>query len=175
MKVLVVSDSHHDEKILNDLIERYRNEVDAMIHLGDSELSADDPIWKDFTVKIAGNCDFGLGFPSHALLQLGDQKIYCVHGHHSSLKYGLDQLTNEADEAGCTIVLFGHTHEAFCKEENNLLFVNPGSIVQPRGELLEPSYVLLDWDDQNYHIDFYNRSQRAIPGWQFTLKKIVNG
>ena len=39
MKYLVISDNHGDRDVLVDVINRWRDGVDVMIHCGDSELS----------------------------------------------------------------------------------------------------------------------------------------
>ena len=41
MKILVVSDNHREEKILTEIVQEMRDQVDLMIHCGDSELAPD--------------------------------------------------------------------------------------------------------------------------------------
>ena len=57
MKYLVVSDNHGDRRILVDLFAYYKDQVDLMIHCGDSELSVNDELWQEAYV-VTGNCDY---------------------------------------------------------------------------------------------------------------------
>ena len=41
MKALIISDNHGDSRILNDIKEQFAQDVDVLIHCGDSELKAD--------------------------------------------------------------------------------------------------------------------------------------
>ena len=40
------------------------------------------------------------------------------------------------------VVVFGHTHQPFCETLGGVLFLNPGSVTQPRGDF-RPSMVRL--------------------------------
>ena len=57
-KVLVVSDSHGLTKELEDLRARHLNDVELMIHCGDSEMMPDDKVMNGY-LTVKGNCDFG--------------------------------------------------------------------------------------------------------------------
>ncbi|MDU6524886.1 MAG: YfcE family phosphodiesterase, partial [Enterococcus sp.] len=46
--------------------------------------------------------------------------------------------------------------------DQKMLFVNPGSISQPRGPVQIPSYAIIDSEEAGYHIQFYNRAHQAI-------------
>ena len=56
-KVLVVSDSHGLTKELEVIRERHLNDVDLMIHCGDSELMPDEKVMNGY-LTVRGNCDF---------------------------------------------------------------------------------------------------------------------
>ena len=43
------------------------------------------------------------------------------------------------------VVVFGHTHMPFCETLGGVLFLNPGSVTQPRGDY-RPSMVRLTID-----------------------------
>ena len=48
-----------------------------------------------------------------------------THGHLANVRIGLTTLALQAEEAGATIALFGHTHVLGAERHNNILFVNP--------------------------------------------------
>jgi putative phosphoesterase len=68
----------------------------------------------------------------------------------------------QAQEVGATIALFGHIHQAVAEYDKNILFVNPGSISQPRGPVQIPSYAIIDSQDEEIHVTFYNRAHQLI-------------
>lgn len=161
MKLLVVSDNHGDRQILLDIVKKFEDKVDFMLHCGDSELEAGDEIWQYFTA-VKGNCDFGPGFAERQVLKVGGETIYMTHGHLSNVRFGLTQLALEAEEAKATIALFGHTHIAGCEEERGILFLNPGSISQPRGALKIPTFAIIEATAAAYQIEYYNRALQPV-------------
>ncbi len=170
LKYLVVSDSHGDRDILVDLINYYESQVDGLFHCGDSELEQDDPVWrKMLTVK--GNCDYSPGFKTVQVVKKEGDTIYMTHGHLFNVRFGLTQLAKAAKEQKANIALFGHTHELGVKWQDGILFLNPGSISQPRGQYQEKTYAIIESTDKEYFVKFYDRSKKKVPGLDFTFKK----
>lgn len=167
MRYLVVSDNHGDREILVDLVERYRQTADFFFHCGDSELGAEDPLWETFQV-VQGNCDFGPGFEQKKLVDTGKDNILITHGHLSNVRFGLTQLKLEAEALGANMVFFGHTHQIGCEMEQGILFLNPGSISQPRGPIQIPSYVLIDRLEDQIVIQYFNRAHQPVEELKFT-------
>ncbi len=161
MKYLVVSDNHGDHNILVEIVNRYVGTVDHMFHCGDSELKASDELWEHFTV-VGGNCDYDPEYKMEQVVTIGQDVIYLTHGHRSNVQFGLTTLSLQAQEAGANIALFGHIHQAVAEMDKKRLFVNPGSISQPRGPVQIPSYAIIDSEEAGYHIQFYNRAHQAI-------------
>lgn len=54
-------------------------------------------------------------------------RLYMTHGHNHHVKQTLFRLLADARKAGAAAVLFGHTHQPYCEEEDGLLVCNPGS------------------------------------------------
>ena len=52
MKALFVSDNHGDRAILQKIAARFSNEVDIMLHCGDSNLEPSDPVMQPFKTVI---------------------------------------------------------------------------------------------------------------------------
>ncbi|MFZ7945596.1 MULTISPECIES: metallophosphoesterase [Bacillaceae] len=140
-KVLVISDSHGLTKELEMVRERHLNEVDLMIHCGDSQLAHDDKAISGY-LTVMGNCDFGGGYPMETTAEAAGRKIFITHGHRYSVKSTLMNLKYKAKEVNADIVCFGHSHVLGAEMIDETLFLNPGSILLPR-ERLEKTYVIL--------------------------------
>ncbi|MFJ7727138.1 metallophosphoesterase family protein [Neobacillus sp. NPDC097160] len=141
-KVLIVSDSHGLTKELEIIRERHLQEVDLMIHCGDSELMPDDQAINGY-LAVRGNCDYGGGYPMDTISEAAGRKFFITHGHRYSVKSTLMNLKYKAQEVKADIVCFGHSHVLGAEVIDGTLFLNPGSIRLPR-ERLEKTYVILD-------------------------------
>ncbi|MGM0212709.1 metallophosphoesterase [Enterococcus sp. AZ109] len=161
MRYLVVSDNHSDRQILDELVKRYDGKVDGMFHCGDSELAANDPLWQYFTV-VGGNCDYDPGYKAEQVVTVGSDRVFMTHGHRSNVRFGLTMLSLQAQEAKATIALFGHIHQAVAEMDQGILFVNPGSISQPRGPIRVPSYAIIDSTPDKYLVQYYNRAHQPV-------------
>lgn len=132
MRILVVSDSHggisfmlRAAKILH---------PDGIIHLGDyyddGELLRDECSYAR-AYLVAGNCDHWRA-PAYAkeilCEEIGGVRCYLTHGHRHDVKNTLDYLIASATSAQAQVVLFGHTHRAYCAQTPQGMWVmNPGS------------------------------------------------
>ena len=170
MKILVVSDNHGDRDCLVDLVNHYEGQVDALFHCGDSELEPTDELWQKFIV-VQGNCDFYDEFPKTVTKKVGDLVIYMTHGHLANVRMGLTTLALQAEEAGATIALFGHTHVLGAERHNNILFVNPGSIRLPRGPVQEKTYAIIESTPEQYLVQYYNKEHQPLERLKATFTK----
>lgn len=141
-KVLVVSDSHGQRAELEELKKRHEQEVELMIHCGDSELEKDDKEIQGFTV-VKGNCDFTGGFENEVLAESTGLRFFVTHGHLFGVKSSLMNLLYRADEVNAQVICFGHSHLLGAELVRGKLFINPGSLRLPRGRQ-ERTYVILD-------------------------------
>lgn len=141
-KVLVVSDSHGLNSELAEIKKRHGDEVGLMIHCGDSELFLEDEAIKNFLV-VRGNCDDETRFKNDLIEDYAGIRFFVTHGHHYSVKKSLLGLLYRAEEENANIVCFGHSHVLGAEMVRNTLFVNPGSLRQPRGRI-ERTYCILD-------------------------------
>lgn len=133
MLIAVVSDTHRISKYIN-IAKNYIKEVDVLIHLGDNSEDIEE-LTKEFKGKVygvRGNCDFTNKYPKENLIELEDKKIFLTHGDLYGVKYGMNNIYYKAKEVNADIVLFGHTHEQLLIEEDDIIFMNPGSISLPR-------------------------------------------
>lgn len=159
-KVLIVSDSHGLDRELEVLRERHREEVNAMIHCGDSQLMADDEAMAGF-VTVRGNCDFESRFPLETVVEIGGRKIFVTHGHKYSVKTSFMPLKYRAEELGADIVCFGHSHVLAAEVIDEVLFLNPGSIRLPR-ERIERTYMIIELHLDTIKLSVYDEEGHEI-------------
>ncbi|MDR0920857.1 MAG: metallophosphoesterase [Lactobacillales bacterium] len=170
MRYLVMSDSHGDSDIVVEIAKMYENKVDAMFHCGDSELEPSDKVWEDFYV-VGGNCDYSSDYEDVQVVTLGSDTIFLTHGHLYGVNFGMERLSLAAKEANATIALFGHTHRAGCEVIDRILYLNPGSISQPRGLIQKKLYAIIDSDETRYDIQYYSREHVPQKELHFVFKK----
>ena len=148
MHITVISDSHGNYRVLEQIILRCDNS-DWFIHLGDGERDLDRfltsyPQYSSKILHVCGNCDFSSLSQQEITLPVSpSHRIFATHGHRYDVKSGLEPLKNAARSEGCDIVLYGHTHVRDCKYEDGLYILNPGSITAPH-DGLEPSFGSID-------------------------------
>ena len=153
MKLLIMSDTHSNTKIMEQVIERRQEEVDAIIHCGDSELKAS--YFADHLHVVRGNCDMDDNFPLEDVFSVQNTKILVVHGHKYNVKSTLMPLFYRAQEIQASIVCFGHSHILGAEMQEGILFINPGSLQQPRGRK-EKSYAIVENSDSSWEVQFYS-------------------
>jgi len=158
-KVLIVSDSHGYTKELQVLRERHIDEVDLMIHCGDSQLTPEDSYILGF-LTVMGNCDFD-GFPLETISEVSGRRIFVTHGHKYSVKTSLINLKYKAEEVNADIVCFGHSHVLGAEMTGGKLFLNPGSIRMPR-ERVEKTYIILELLDDIIKLKVFDLSGREL-------------
>lgn len=150
IKVLVCSDSHGAFSAAEALLQR-ESTIRHVIFLGDGATE-----WKDLMLlypeksyyPVRGNCDFGSDWPAGRVVELGDHRIFCTHGHLYGVKSGdFSALHRAAAAQGCDIILYGHTHSARIDYANGIYCCNPGSLRYPQEEC--PSWLELNLDGSN--------------------------
>lgn len=161
MKLLIVSDSHGQTNELLAVMNRHRDEVDFIIHCGDSELPEGAPELSGVNV-VKGNCDFHAGFPEELTLKLPQGlNLYVTHGHHYHVKMSPTIITYRGEEIGAQIVCYGHSHLAISFIENGILYINPGSLRLPRGRR-EATYCICSVEADSYNVNFYDINGKMI-------------
>lgn len=158
-KVLIMSDSHGLRNEIDTI--KARHQLTHMIHCGDSELSAKDPVFTNM-IKVKGNCDFGNDFVNNQTVDIEGLRFFITHGHLYDVRESLSTLSYQAAEVEARIVCFGHTHIAVAEKINNQLFINPGSIRLPRNRR-EKSYAILSFESlEKVQVDFYTPAGKQI-------------
>ncbi|MDP7977406.1 metallophosphoesterase family protein [Bacillus sp. WLY-B-L8] len=166
MKALIVSDSHGSVKELKQLKEQYEGNVDVMIHCGDSELTSQHTELEGFHV-VKGNCDYAGDFPNDIITEVQNTWFLITHGHLYNIKMTLQTLLYRAKEAEANVVCFGHSHILGAEIINDILFINPGSILLPRSRR-EKTFALLEIKEDIMDIRFLTLEGTIVA--QKTLK-----
>ena len=157
MKIIFISDIHGIKTNLELIDKKIKYEkFDKLVVLGDLFYNYHDNTkdfdiyyvreflerYKDKIICITGNCDSDndlefLSFPiisSLEHLSVDNLDIYLTHGHIYN--------DNNWDKHN-TILIFGHYHIPFIKKENNIIYINPGSISLPKRDY-KPSYLVYE-------------------------------
>ena len=141
MKILIVSDSHGHNEIIDDLI-RDNKDVEIFLHAGDSEVP-DYTLYPFRVVK--GNCDYTFDMPLEYIIPSPFGNILLRHKDDRHVPY--------LKEHDIKIYIHGHTHRKECYKQNGICYINPGSLVYPRDE--NASYAILNSDEKNCYLAFY--------------------
>ena len=142
--------------IVVDIKNRYQGKVDAIFHNGDSELESSDPVWEGIHV-VRGNCDYDSGYPERLVVKLGDVIIAQTHGHLYGINFTWDRLDLWAQQEDADICLYGHLHAAAAWRNGKTVFINPGSVSQPRGPIHEKLYAKVIINSAKIRVEYYTR------------------
>ena len=132
MKILVLSDSHSAMSFMRLCVDRVK--PDAIVHLGDyfddaEALQEEYPGIRMY--RVPGNCDYYRCPPGQSEIlvdRVCGVELYMTHGHKHRVKSYLGALLRDARACRVQVVLYGHTHVADCRQEEDGLWVlNPGS------------------------------------------------
>lgn len=162
MKWLVLSDNHGGWSKLNQLITHYRPEMDLIIHCGDSEFPADDPIWENVDTVVSGNMDFDPQYLKRRIIETPEGKIIVVHGHLNGVNSGNQELREEAKHFDAKFVFHGHTHKLYADYIDGTLFVNPGSLNHSRGPIPYRTYAVVTVDSETIEVLFYDDEMKCL-------------
>lgn len=159
MKIGVISDTHGSFSAWDKAYARYLSQTDLIIHCGDvlyhgprNPLPAGyDPgallekinALEKPLLLVRGNCDaevdqMVLDFPleaPYAHLFTGDYRILVHHGHL--------ELPAKAKKS-YDLIISGHTHCPGIKEEDGVIYLNPGSPALPKDEGKTPTLAVID-------------------------------
>ncbi|MGT2948439.1 metallophosphoesterase [Streptococcus devriesei] len=167
--LIIMSDSHGDRQIVKEIKDRYLGKVDAIFHNGDSELPVSDPIWEGIQV-VRGNCDFG-EYPDSLVTELPNLTIAQTHGHLFSINFGFERLDLWAQEEDADICTYGHLHRPAVWKNGKTVFINPGSVSQPRGDINERLYAKVNFSKDRIRVDYFTRDHEIYPALSQEIKR----
>lgn len=144
MSILVMSDTHGLTGKVNQLVQKItsKKNFDHIIHCGDFCCDRKQEPFPRM-IQVRGNCDTDDSVPEEQVVEWGNLRILVVHGHLLNVKRTAMNLRYRAMEKNANIILFGHSHVMTSTESGGRLFVNPGSLAQPR-KYPYPSVAILD-------------------------------
>ena len=145
MKILIVSDTHGQEKNLEEVLKK-EEPIDALIHLGDLEGGEDfiSTHVKCPVYLVSGNNDFFCSLPREREITLGKYKVLITHGHYYCVSNGYERICQEGISRQMDIVMFGHTHRPVILEKDGIIVLNPGSLSFPRQRDGQRSYIVME-------------------------------
>lgn len=130
MRILVLSDSHRDEFTLKQAIKNQPN-ADIVVFLGDGENEFEECkklIKTPRVYAVKGNNDWYSILPASQIIEADGVRVYITHGYAESVKYGTSGLLDKVKDYGCTIGLYGHTHDARYEYIDGIHLYCPGAI-----------------------------------------------
>lgn len=131
MKILILSDSHSTLRFMRCAVEKLK--PDAIVHLGDfwgdgEVIKEENPLIPFY--QVPGNCDnYRMEHlePETLCCKVCGVRLFMTHGHNHYVKSGLYHLKEDAKASFADAALYGHTHRHYCKFEDGLWVLNPGS------------------------------------------------
>jgi uncharacterized protein len=142
IRIGILSDTHIPErapKLTNHLLDTFQD-VSVILHAGDitdsSVLLQLESLDKD-VIAVRGNMDY-MGMTS----ELPDLREFELHGKRFGLTHGWGsprgirpRILSRFTEPYPDIIVFGHTHQPLIQQEDDILWINPGS---PTDRLFAP-------------------------------------
>ena len=161
-KVLVMSDTHGDYRILNEVV-KAELPFEYLIHCGDAEANPEiilDCLDQYKLVAVRGNCDLWNDLPAWQTVKIGFCNVLAVHGHRHGVNDGTRGLLELARKNHADVVCYGHTHSPSVEQDpSGILLINPGSLTRNRpaprngtyailtvSEDFPPEAILKEWD-----------------------------
>ena len=136
MKILVISDTHHDlsraEAVIRNL--KKAGPLDILVHCGDYYEDAVKlgNMFGIETVAVKGNCDRSFTRDEFAILETEAGDFFVTHGNMYNVGYSNEDIYETAARYDCTGAIFGHTHRSENVDVDGFLLLNPGSLSKPR-------------------------------------------
>jgi uncharacterized protein len=157
MRVLIISDSHGEAKLLSEIVKRVK--ADHVIHCGDFCTDEAELPKVPLTV-VRGNCDWAQ-VPQEQIWEGQGVRFFITHGHKYQVKTTPLPMRYRTEEVGAQIGCFGHSHFPFCEKVGDVLLINPGSISYPRG-FPHATYAVLEKTDKKLAVTYYKTDGTLI-------------
>ena len=110
MRIGIVSDSHGDVRVFNDMLAvPGAAEAELWLHAGDFAPDADDLelLSGRRVVRVLGNCDlFVDGVYDETVVEVAGHRIFLTHGHLFNVRFDTEMLAEAARTAGADIAVY---------------------------------------------------------------------
>lgn len=106
-----------------------------IIHLGDIERDVEylEAVYPEIPLHaVVGNNDPWVRREVEKVVEIEKVKIFLTHGHLYGVWDNGFRIAKRAEELGCSIALFGHSHVPVDEIYGSVRAFNPGSISRPR-------------------------------------------
>ena len=153
-KILVVSDSHHNNQTINKILVHHP-EIEICIHCGDLQDQIETLNTKTLYL-VKGNHDI-LDLPDTLIINIESTRILITHGHLQNVELSLSKITDLAIKEKVDTICFGHTHNPIKIINKDILIINPGSIKFPKNiNIFIPTYAILTINKNQQEVHFYH-------------------
>ena len=155
--ILLLSDTHGAVDAVQWILSDFSEECQACLFAGDGAQDIITVVREATTglitvppviIMAQGNCDSQLyppifpdsenpkpfGLPVYQQKTIAGQHILLAHGHLHHVELDGRKLSMTAENLGCTIAVYGHTHIQSIECFGGVTAVNPGSPLRPRGK-----------------------------------------
>jgi len=157
-RYLLASDTHGNTQYLENVLRAFS--FDGLIFCGDGEGLENGlaylPGCPAEIYMVRGNNDWNPGLANDIVIPLGDRKAFVTHGHRYRLYEGIDALGTAAMARTCEFCIFGHVHRPVCRRYGSVVFLNPGSLAEPRQEDRIPTCAILETEGKVFRVRFIN-------------------
>jgi uncharacterized protein len=170
IRVAVIGDTHlgrHRDWLPVELLEGIEGS-DLILHTGDFSSKRAMELFRRFkpVLAVRGNNDepdLASELPDRLTLTAGPLTIEVTHGHLERGRTAKEAVI-KAYAGHAELVIFGHSHRAYCEKVDGTWFLNPGSPTMKRWEPMF-SYVLLDIEQDGsfrFHTEYFERQTRPF-------------
>ena len=143
MKILVISDTHGQNEIVDILYKKHPN-MDAYLHAGDC--CSDPSVLSPFVV-VRGNCDYYFDSNERIILDTPYGKL--LMQHVPNISYSTLKKEN------IKIFVHGHTHERRFQNIEGIYYVCPGSTSRERDQYSN-GYCILNIEKNSVSATFFD-------------------
>lgn len=167
MKIGVISDTHKNIANLNKAIEILKNlGAEKFIHLGDDYTDIDE-IGGENILRVPGvfsDIYQKPHIPNRKIEDFAGMQVLLSHTISSHPNDLPDDIKPEdlIQNRKVDIILYGHTHMPDIKQENNVIFINPGHLKDEDKKGYPPTFGLLEITDREIIIRIYDLKTMSI-------------
>ena len=147
MKYLILTDTHGEQKKVENLLNSVSH--DGVFFLGDGVSDFDNI--KENIIMVRGNCDFFSKIENTKIINIQNIKIMLTHGNAYGVKSGFGSLLSYAKKEQVDLVLFGHTHQIYLEEIDNITLCNVGSF--KRNSMGKSTYGIIEFVSGKFFIN----------------------
>ena len=143
MKILLISDSHGKNDIIDKLYKMYPN-MDLYLHAGDS---CTDSFSLFPFQSVRGNCDYDYNMMDRFFTSTPYGNLLMKHVPNMDIE--------ELKKLNVKIYIFGHLHERHFYQEEGIYFISPGSTSREKDQYPN-GYMILDITSEKVQAEFFD-------------------